>query len=138
MTLAKDLSPTEKSELVKARDEALVSIHGFADWLEKRLPGMVAFKPMGEENYNYLLKNIYLLPLDAKQVDMLGQAELARYRALESLLPDPSLADPNPARSKNVPANQEAFLKAYESRQAEMINFLKTNKLVSLPDYLGP
>src|SRR2546425_6153687 len=116
MTLAKDLSPAEKNELVKARDAALVSIHGFADWLEKRLPGMVPFKPMGEANYNYILKNIYLLPIDAKQVEMLGQAELARYRALESLLPDPSLADPNPSRSKNIPADQQAFLKAYESR----------------------
>jgi uncharacterized protein (DUF885 family) len=137
MTLAKDMSPAERSDLVKARDAALVSIHGFADWLEKRLPGMVPFKPMGEENYNYLLKNVYLLPLDAKQVEMLGQAELGRYRALESWLPDPSLADPNPARSANVPKDQEAFLKAYESREAEMINFLKTNQLVSLPAYLG-
>jgi uncharacterized protein (DUF885 family) len=68
---------------------------------------------------------------------MLGQAELARYRALESLLPDPSLADPNPSRSKNIPADQQAFLKAYESRQAEMIDFLKTNRLVTLPAYLG-
>ena len=99
MTLAKDMSPAERSELMKARDAALVSIHGYADWLEKRLPGMVPFKPMGEENYNYLLKNVYLLPLDAKQVEMLGQAELGRYRALESWLPDPSLADPIPARS---------------------------------------
>ena len=66
-------------------------------------PGMVPFKPMGEENYNYLLANVYYLPIDAKQVEMLGQAELARYRALESLLPDPSLADPDPARSKNIP-----------------------------------
>ena len=49
---------------------------------------------------------------------MLGRAELARYRALESLLPDPSLADPNPARSKNIPPDQESFLKAYESREA--------------------
>src|SRR6185436_18058080 len=138
MTLAKDLSPAERAELVKARDEALTSIHGFADWLTERLPGMVAFKPMGEENYNYLLKNIYLLPLDAKQVDMLGQAELGRYRALESFLPDPSLADPNPARSKNIPADQLAFLKAYESRQEEMIGFLKTNRLVTIPDYIGP
>lgn len=137
MTLAKDLSPAEKAELVKARDAALVSIHGFADWLEKRLPGMVPFKPMGEENYNYILKNVYLLPIDAKQVEMLGQAELARYRALESLLPDPSLADPNPARSKNIPADQQSFLKAYESRQAEMIGFLKTNQLVTMPAYLG-
>src|SRR3989475_9200440 len=125
MTLAKDLSPAERNDLVKSRDAALVSIHGFADYLEKRLPGMVPFKPMGEENYNYILKNVYLLPLDAKQVEMLGQAELARYRALESWLPDPSLADPNPSRSKNIPKDQEAFLKAYESREAEMIDFLK-------------
>ena len=138
MTLAKDLSPAERAELVKARDAALASIHGFADWLERRLPGMVPFKPMGEENYNYILQNIYLLPLKARDVEMLGQAELARYRALEALLPDPSLADPNPARSKNIPVDQAAFLKAYESRQEEMINFLKTNRLISIPDYIGP
>lgn len=137
MTLAKDMSPAEKDELVKARDAALTSIHGFADWLEKRLPGMVPFKPMGEENYNYLLKNVYYLPLDAKQLEMLGQAELGRYRGLESMLPDPSLADPNPARSANVPKDQAAFLAAYESRQAEMINFLKEKQLVTLPPYLG-
>jgi len=137
MTIAGDLSASEKNDLVKSREAALLAIHGFADWLDRRLPGMVAFKPMGEENYNYLLKNIYLLPLDANQVEMLGQAELARYRGMESMLPDPSLADPNPARSKNIPADQQAFLKAYESRQEEMINFLKSNKLISLPDYLG-
>src|SRR5207253_11101216 len=137
MTIAKDLLPAERNGLVKARDAAIASIHGFADFLEKRLPGMVPFKPMGEENYNYLLKNIYLLPLDAKQVEMLGQAELARYRALESMLPDPSLADPNPQRAKTIPKDQNDFLKAYESRQAEMIGFLKENQLVTLPSYLG-
>jgi uncharacterized protein (DUF885 family) len=137
MTIAKDLPPAEKNDLIKARDAAIASIHGFADFLEQRLPGMVPFKPMGEENYNYLLKNVYLLPLDAKQVEMLGQAELARYRALESMLPDPSLADPNPLRAKVIPKDQDDFLKAYESRAAEMIGFLKENKLVTLPSYLG-
>ena len=137
MTLAKDLPPAEKNDLIKARDAAITSIHGFADFLEKRLPGMVPFKPMGEENYNYLLKNIYLLPLDAKQLEMLGQAELARYRALESMLPDPALADPNPQRAKTIPKDQNDFLKAYESREAEMIGFLKDNHLVTLPAYLG-
>ena len=137
MTLAKDLPPAEKSNLIKARDAAIASIHGFADFLEKRLPGMVPFKPMGEENYNYLLKNIYLLPIDAKQLEMLGQVELARYRGLESMLPDPSLADPNPQRAKVIPRDQIDFLKAYESREAEMIGFLKESKLVTLPSYLG-
>src|SRR5712691_8930719 len=137
MILAKDLPPAEKNDLVKARDAALASLHGLADFLEQRLPGMVPFKPMGEENYNYLLKNIYLLPIDSKQLEMLGQTELARYRALESLLPDPSLADPNPARAKIIPKDQNDFLKAYESRQAEMVDFLKEKHLVTLPSYLG-
>jgi uncharacterized protein (DUF885 family) len=135
--LAKDLSPQEMNNLVAASDAAIKSLHEYADWLEKRLPNMPAFAPMGEANYNYLLKHVYLLPLDAKQVEMLGQAELARYRALESLLPDPSLADPNPGRAKVIPKDQDDFLKAYESRQVEMISFLQENKLVTLPSYLG-
>src|SRR2546423_1023069 len=137
MTLAKDLPPAEKTDLTKARDTAIASIHGFADFLEKRLPGMPSFKPMGEANYNYILKNIYLLPLNANQVEMLGQTELARARASESMLPDPALADPNPQRAKVVPKDQGEFLKTYESREAEMISFLKDNKLVTLPAYLG-
>jgi len=135
--LAKDLSPREMNNLVAASDAAIKSLHEYADWLEKRLPNMPAFAPMGEANYNYLLKHVYLLPLDAKQVEMLGQAELARYRALESLLPDPSLADPNPARAKVIPKDQDDFLRAYESRQAEMISFLKEHRLITLPSYLG-
>src|SRR2546425_344073 len=52
MTLASALQANERDDLVKARDAALASVHGFADWLEKRLPQMTAFEPMGEANYN--------------------------------------------------------------------------------------
>jgi uncharacterized protein (DUF885 family) len=135
--LAKDLSPAEMNNLVAASDAAIKSIHTYADWLEKRSTTMPPFAPMGETNYNYLLKHVYLLPLDARQVEMLGQAELARYRGLESMLPDPSLANPDPSRAKVIPKDQDDFLKAYESREAEMISFLKENKLVTLPAYLG-
>jgi len=69
---------------------------------------------------------------------MIGRAELARYRALEALLPDPKLADPDPKRAAHIPPDQESFLKAYESREAEMISFLKEHNLVTLPGYLGP
>jgi uncharacterized protein (DUF885 family) len=55
MTLATDLSPAERADLVKSRDAAVVALHGFADWLERRLPGMVPFNPMGEVNYKYIL-----------------------------------------------------------------------------------
>ena len=137
MTLARDLAPAERDALVKARDEALAAIHAFADRLEKRLGSMVDFAPMGVASYSYYLKHVLLLPLNAEQVEMLGRAELARYRALESLLPDPSFADPNPARSKNIPPDQESFLTAYESRQKEIVDFLKSHQLLTIPEYIG-
>jgi uncharacterized protein (DUF885 family) len=138
MALDVDLAPNEHEELVKSRDAALAAAHSYADELEKRLPKMVDFAPMGEANYNYYLKHVLLLSLDAREVEMIGRAELARYRALEALLPDPKMADPDPSRSANIPPDQQSFLKAYESRQTEMINFLKEHKLVTVPDYLGP
>jgi uncharacterized protein (DUF885 family) len=137
MALDVDLAPNEHDELVKARDAALVALNDHADELEKRLPKMVDFTPMGEANYNYYLKHVLLLPLNASDVEMIGRVELARYRALEALLPDPKLADPDPKRAAKIPPDQESFLKAYESREAEMINFLKEHDLVALPDYLG-
>jgi uncharacterized protein (DUF885 family) len=137
MALDVDLAPNEHEELVKARDAAIAAIHGYADELEKRMPKMVDFAPMGEANYNYYLKHVLLLPLDAREVEMVGRVENARYRALEGLLSDPKLADPDPSRAANIPPDQESFLKAYESREAEMIQFLKEHQIVTIPDYLG-
>jgi len=137
MTLTKDMSAAEKNELVQAREAALASLHAYADRLEHGLPKMVAFAPMGEANYNYMLHHIYLLPYNAQQIAMLGETELARARGLESMLPDPKLADPDPARSKNIPRDQQEFLKAYESREDAMVQFLKEKNLVTLPPYLG-
>lgn len=138
MTLAKDLPPAERDALVTAKDAALKSLHGYADDLEKHLASMPAWKPMGEADYNYMLRHIHLLPMNAADVAHLGEIELGRYRALEALLPDPSLADPNPQRAAHIPPDQKSFLAQYESREAEMIDFLKSHRLVTLPPYLGP
>jgi uncharacterized protein (DUF885 family) len=137
MALDAGLAPNEHEELVKARDAALAALHGYADELEKRLPKMVDFEPMGEANYNYYVKHVLLLPFDATQIAMIGRIELARYRALEAQLPDPKLANPDPSRSANIPPDQASFLKAYESREQEIISFLKQHHLVTLPSYLG-
>jgi uncharacterized protein (DUF885 family) len=137
MALDVDLAPNEHDELIKARDDALAAAHNYAAELEKRLPKMAEFAPMGEANYNYYLKHVLLLPLNSAEVEMIGRVDLARYRALEAQLADPKLADPDPSRSANIPQDQASFLKAYENREQEMINFLREHNLVTLPDYLG-
>src|SRR5207244_150721 len=74
--IAHELPPVDHAALASARTAALTAIHGYADWLEKRLPSMTAWKPMGEANYNYMLKRILLLPMDARDVAHIGEVEL--------------------------------------------------------------
>lgn len=137
-SLATDLPPAEKTRLASARAKAAKAFADYASWLEAGLPKMAEWKAMGEAQYDWYLHHALLLPLDAKELAMLGQTELARYRALEALLPDPSLADPDPKRAASIPSDQEAFLRAYQNRQDEMIRFLREKNLVTLPADLGP
>jgi uncharacterized protein (DUF885 family) len=138
MTLADGLSAADREQLVKARDGAVKALHEYADWLDAGLSKMPDWQPMGEANYNYLLKHVLLLPIDAHDLAHLGEVELARYRALEAMLKDPSLASPDPARAKHVPKDQAEFLATYESRLKEIVDFLQANRLVTIPPYIGP
>jgi uncharacterized protein (DUF885 family) len=136
--LADALDAEQQKRLFAARDAALSELHAFADWLDSKQASMPAWQPLGAADYDALLKQVLLLPFSSAQVAQLGEVELARYRALEALLKDPNLASPDPARAARVPADQAEFLKAYESRQTEMIAFLKAQKLITLPSYIGP
>jgi uncharacterized protein (DUF885 family) len=138
MTLADHLSTSERRRFTRARDAALAALHAYADWLEAALPQMPDWRPMGESQYNYLLRHVLLLPFDAHDLAHLGEVELARYRALEAMLKDPSLASPDPARATHVPKDQEEFLSAYQSRLREIVDFLQVNALVTIPSYIGP
>jgi uncharacterized protein (DUF885 family) len=137
MSLAADLSAAERTRLSAARDVALQALHAYADWLQAGLNSMPDWQPMGEASYNYLLKRVLLLPFDARDVAHLGEIELVRYRALEALLRDPSLASPDPARATHVPKDEAEFLAAYESRLKEIVAFLQANRLVTIPAYVG-
>ena len=137
MTLASDLSGAERARLVAARDGALKALHEYADWLEAGISKMPEWQPMGEASYNYLLSHVLLLPLDSRDVAHLGEVELVRYRALEAMLKDPTLASPDPARAQHVPKDEAEFLAAYGSRLKEIVDFLQANRLVTIPPYIG-
>jgi uncharacterized protein (DUF885 family) len=70
-------------------------------------------------------------------VGHLGEVELGRYRALEAMLKDPTLASPDPARAAHVPRDQAEFLSAYQGRLKELVDFLNANHLVTIPSYIG-
>jgi uncharacterized protein (DUF885 family) len=137
MTLANQLSAAERRRLIKAREAALKALHEYADWLDAGRAEMPGWRPMGEAKYNYLLKNVLLLPFDAHDLAHLGEVELVRYRALEAMLKNPNLASPDPARAAHVPKDQAQFLAAYQARLQEIVDFLRANRLVTIPAYIG-
>ncbi|MEO8034484.1 MAG: DUF885 domain-containing protein [Acidobacteriota bacterium] len=137
-TLAVDLPATDKTSLANAKRDAAKAMHAYADWLEAKLPAMKPWKAMGTANYELMLRRLLLLPMSAHDIAHLGEVELARYRALEAMLADPSMADPNPQRAADIPPDQKSFLLRYQSREESMIAFLKEKRLITIPDYLGP
>jgi len=63
--------------------------------------------------------------------------ELARYRASKPC----SRTQPRVARSRTSEAraqDQAEFLAAYESRLTEIVEFLRANRLLTIPPYVGP
>jgi uncharacterized protein (DUF885 family) len=137
-SLAGGLPAADKTSLGVAKRDASKALHDYADWLQARLPSMKPWQAMGTANYEYMLRRLLLLPMNAREVAHLGEVELARYRALEAMLPDPSMADPNPQRAADIPPDQQSFLLRYQSREESMIAFLKEKKLITIPEYLGP
>jgi uncharacterized protein (DUF885 family) len=53
------------------------------------------------------------------------------------MLKNPNLASPDPARAAHVPTDQAEFLAAYHSRLQEIVDFLRANRLVTIPSYVG-
>jgi uncharacterized protein (DUF885 family) len=137
MTLAQDIPAAERKRLVRARDAALKALHEYADWLQSGMAGFPEWQPMGEAAYGELLHQVLLLPFTPHEVAQLGEIELARYRAMEAMLKDPSMASPNPARAAHVPKDQEEFLAAYESRLRDITDHLRSKQLVTIPPYIG-
>jgi uncharacterized protein (DUF885 family) len=137
--LVADLGEADRAALVAARESALAALRGFGEWLKASAGSFKAPLAMGRENYNAMLRDIYLLPLDADQLVTLGRAELARAKAMEAWLPDPSLADTLKHPGAGPPASTRAqFLSEYEARTSTLMDHLARHEILTVPNYIGP
>jgi len=132
------LTDGERASLIEARDRALKSLRDYAATLQTRLPSMTAPLAIGKAAYNRMLSRVHLLPVDADFVAALGQIELARAKAMESWLPDPSLAEvKGVGPGGKVPKDQAEFLHAYEIRTADLAAHIRKRDLFTIPPDIG-
>jgi uncharacterized protein (DUF885 family) len=137
--LLEDLPEREREEVVAAREGALKGLRDFGAWLRSKERSFRAPLAIGRDNYDAMLRDIYLLPMDAGELVTLGRLELTRARAMEAWLPDPAIADTlRPPSGRKLPSSREEFLSSYEAQTSVLMEHLARRGILTIPRYMGP
>lgn len=120
-------------ELQPQIDQLIASLKDFKAWLEKKKPSLSGASGIGKEHYDWMLKNVYLLPLTTDQCIMLTQREFERTVATLKL---------EEHRNRNLPElklidNEQEFKALQVAGQEKLIKFVRDNKILPEPDLLS-
>ena len=115
-------------------DEIQAAIDGYLTWLKENQDQMTAPVGVGKENYNWLLKNVYLFPYtweDCKRIVELEDNRVITFRELEE------------NRNRNLPplvpvASQQEYRDSYMGAIEHVMNFLKEEEIFTVHDYMLP
>jgi hypothetical protein len=121
-----------RPELLEPANQVLQALVQFREWLEGELPGLEGPSGIGVENYNWLLKNVYLYPYTWEESVLLCQRELERSLAMLKL---------EEHRNRDLPALEVAPTEEeYQARQQAakewLLEFVRENQVHPEPDLL--
>jgi hypothetical protein len=119
-----------RQAIAAARD----STTGFVAWLDEQAPSKTGPSGIGKENYDWLLKNVYLVPMTWDQEVDLLKRELARAHASLRL---------EEARNAGLPElaaiqSPEDFRKRGNEAITRYLDFLKKRDLYPMRDSMDP
>jgi uncharacterized protein (DUF885 family) len=122
------------AELKSAIQEAREATEDFIAWLEAEAPSKTGPSGVGKENYNWYLKNVYLLPYTWEDEVTIMRRELARAHASLRL---------EEHRNRKLPplteiASMEEYNRKMNAAVTEFMEFLKVKEIVSIKDYMDP
>ncbi|NIR50167.1 DUF885 domain-containing protein [candidate division KSB1 bacterium] len=121
-------------ELDSAIQQAREATDEFVAWLEAEAPSKTGPSGVGKENYNWYLKNVYLLPYTWEEEVTIMRRELARAHA--------SLRLEEHHNRELPPLTPIASAEEYDNRLnaavTEFMQFLKEEEIVTVKDYMDP
>lgn len=118
-------------ELVPLIEDILAAITDFKEWLKEQEVSDES-SGVGIDNYNWLLKEVYLLPWDYEECLLLTQRELDRSLAMLKL---------EEHKNRNLPElklidNQEEYELWFLQRMQKIRSFVESNELIPDPENL--
>ena len=132
-SLAQDLAK-HHPELVADVESALTAIDDYANWIETNKHKMTAQAGVGKEDYNWLLKNVYLFPYtwdDLRTIVELEDNRVIGFQRLEE------------HRNRHAPAltpvqSQAEYKAGIEEAVDHIMNFLRNEEIFTMQDFLVP
>jgi len=127
-------APADDPQLLDAIGAARQAASEFLAWLESNSDRMVASAGVGRENYDWLLKNVYLFPYGWDQLSTVVELEDNRVITFQRLEANRNRALPDiqPVRS------QQEYRQSVAEAIDDLMNFIRDENIFSMPDYLTP
>ena len=132
-SLAQDLA-IHHPELVAHAESALAAIDDYEDWIRANEPRMTGSAGVGTENYNWLLRNVYLFPYDWDDIRTIVELEDNRVITFQRLEEN---------RNRDVPPltpvrSQAEYKEGIEEAVDHIMSFLRNEEIFTMEDYLVP
>ena len=121
-------------ELVADVESALTAIDDYEDWIRANEHRMTGSAGVGKENYDWLLRNVYLFPYTWEDIRTIVELEDNRVIAFQRLEEN---------RNRDAPAikpvqSQAEYKAGIEEAVDHIINFLRNEEIFTMQDFLVP
>ena len=132
-SLAQALS-AHHPQLVADVESALDAINDYEDWILANEHRMTGSPGVGKENYDWLLRNVYLFPYTWDDIRTIVELEDNRVITFQRLEEN---------RNRNVPPlvpvqSQAEYREGIEEAVAHIMGFLRDEEIFTVDDYLVP
>ena len=132
-TLARNLT-VHHPELVADVESALIAIDDYEEWILANEYRMTGSAGVGKENYDWLLRNVYLFPYSWDDIRTIVELEDNRVITFQRLEEN---------RNRDVPAlrpvqSQAEYREGIEEAVAHVLSFLRDEEIFTMEDYLEP
>ena len=121
-------------ELVPYVEKAILATEDFRDWLTENKDQMTASTGIGKDNYNWWMKNVQLIPYTWDEFHTMIEADYNRAITFLKL---------EEHKNRDLPefrltSSEEENLRRQEETAAKIFEFLRNEKIITVPDDLPP
>ena len=121
-------------DLVPDAERAKAAVEDYSKWIDDNKGRMIASVGVGKENYNWWLKNVWLLPYTWEECWAIAQREYERIVCLLKVEENKNRKIP---QLEPVNTEQEFNLRWKEVEQ-HVLEFVQEEEIFTVPDFLVP